>query len=210
MFQNQITPVVKYLLIINVVFFMISTMYLPIFGGSIEDYFILYDFRTEYFKPHQIITYMFLHGGTHHIFSNMLGLFFLGPFLERFIGDKRFLILYFVCGIGAGLLQLGATYLEIPTEILHQLPVPPRTLGASGAVLGVLMAVALLFPNTEVHIYFLFPVKMKYVAGALVAYDLYSGFTSANTGVAHFAHLGGMLFAFILIKFWGYSRNKFY
>lgn len=206
---NQITPLVKNLLIVNVLMFALQQMS----GGFVTHYLSLYDFRSAYFMPHQIITYMFLHGGMGHLFFNMLWLFFMGPILERFLGDKKFFILYMVAGVGAGLLQLGANYLQNTQEVffsngLSIFDIP--TLGASGAVAGIMIAVALLFPNSEIYLYMMFPVKLKYFAMFYVASELYSGFSGANTGIAHFAHLGGMLFGFVLIKIWNHNRQNFY
>ena len=206
---NQITPLVKNLLIVNVLMYVLQELS----GGLVTQYLSLFDFRSEYFMPHQIITYMFLHGGTGHLFFNMLWLFFMGPVLERFLGDKKFFILYMVSGVGAGVLQLGANYLQNPEIIMFSngmsiFDVP--TLGASGAVAGIMMAVALLFPNTEIYLYMLFPVKLKYFAAFYVVSELYSGLSGADTGIAHFAHLGGMLFGFILIKIWNQNRHHFY
>lgn len=206
---NQITPLVKNLLIVNVLMFVLQQMS----GGLATQYLSLFDFRSEYFMPHQIITYMFLHGGMGHLFFNMLWLFFMGPVLERFLGDKKFFILYMVSGIGAGILQLGANYIQNPEVIMFSngmtiFDVP--TLGASGAVAGIMMAVALLFPNTEIYLYMMFPVKLKYFAAFYVVSELYSGLTGSDPGIAHFAHLGGMLFGFILIKIWNQNRHNFY
>ena len=209
MFQNQLTPLVKNLLIVNVLIFVLQQMG----GGYVTQYLSLFDFRSDYFMPHQLITYMFLHGGMGHIFFNMLWLFFMGPILERSLGDKKFFILYMVAGVGAGLLQLGANYIQNPVELMYSngmsvFDVP--TLGASGAVAGIMIAVALLFPNTEIYLYMMFPVKLKYFAMFYVASELYSGLSGANSGIAHFAHLGGMLFGFVLIKIWNQDRQNFY
>ena len=209
MFNLQITPLVKNLLIVNVLMFALQELS----GDYVTYYLSLYDFRSEHFMPHQIITYMFLHGGGGHLFFNMLWLFFMGPMLERFLGDKRLFILYMVSGVGAGLLQLAANYIQNPQEVIYPggmsiFDIP--TLGASGAVAGIMIAIALLFPNTEILIYMMFPVKMKYFALFYVISELYSGLSMANTGIAHFAHLGGMLFGFILIKIWNQNRHHFY
>lgn len=193
----QLTPVVKNLLIANVVMYVLQLMT----GGFVTDYGSLYYIGSDFFMPHQLITYMFLHGSGTHIFYNMLLLFFFGPILERFIGDKKFLLLYMISGLGAGVIQLITSYIFMEPNV---------TVGASGAVAGVMMAMALLFPNMKVYVYFLFPVKLVYLIGFYVVFELYNGLSMADTGVAHFAHLGGMLFGFIMIKIWKYDRQNFY
>lgn len=209
MFQNQITPLVKNLLIVNVLMFLLQQLT----GGLVTQYLSLYDIRSEYFMPHQIITYMFLHGGIGHIFFNMLWLFFMGPMLERYLGDKKLFILYIAAGIGGAIFQLATNYITNPEEIFYQggfsvFDIP--TLGASGAIAGIMIAVAVLFPNTEILIYMMFPVKMKYFALFYVGSELYSALQNANDGVAHWAHLGGILFGFILVKIWNQGRQNFY
>jgi len=205
----QITPLVKNLLIVNVLVYVLQ----QVSGGYVTHYLSLYDIRSDLFMPHQLITYMFLHGGIGHLFFNMLWLFFMGPMLERFLGDKKLFILYIAAGIGGAILQLVTNYIVNPQEIIYQggfsvFDIP--TLGASGAVAGIMIAVALLFPNTEILIYMMFPVKMKYFALFYVGSELYSALQNANDGVAHWAHLGGILFGFILIKIWNQGRHKFY
>lgn len=209
MFNIQITPLVKNLLIVNVVIYVLQ----EVSGGFVTQYFSLYDIRSEHFMAHQILTYMFLHGGGYHLFFNMLWLFFMGPMLERFLGDKKLFILYIAAGVGGGVLQLATNYVINPQEIIYQggfsvFDIP--TLGASGAIAGIMIAVALLFPNTELLIYMMFPVKMKYFAMFYVASELYSAVQNANDGVAHWAHLGGILFGFVLIKIWNQGKHKFY
>ena len=259
----QLTPIVRNLLILNIVFFIVDAYIVPL-----TPHFALYSFLSPKFLPFQFITYMFLHANIGHIFSNMFGLIIFGPMLERIWGPKRFLIFYFVTGIGAGLLfsaidfyetsqlqQAASVYLEYPTPeglldfmskhtgSLYQAnldfinnfeehPGDPRIIqdsvnfvkgflqqqvsvpmvGASGAIFGILMAFGLLFPNTELFLLFIpFPIKAKYFVAFYGMYELYSGIQNAQTdNVAHFAHLGGMLFAFIMLKVWGAEKNKFY
>ena len=199
MFNQQLTPLVKILLIANVVFYVLQ----QVSGGLVTHYLSLYDFRSDLFMPHQLITYMFLHGSLMHLFFNMLWLFFMGPMLERFMGDKKLFILFVAAGIGGALLQMGSNYIFYPE-------IGPATYGASGAIAGIMIAVALLFPNTEILIYMMFPVKMKYFAMFYVGSELYSAVQNVNDGVAHWAHLGGILLGFILVKVWNQGRHNFY
>ncbi len=264
----DITPTVRTLLLLNVIIYVLQTQL-----SAITNIFALYPFQSPYFQVFQPISYMFLHGGVRHIFSNMLGLFFFGPMLERVWGAKRFLLFYLITGIGAGLLHNGIAYYELsqlkndaytyqesPTPeafnrflnnhakgfyrnfvdfqdrfdedpdnveyiqeskefvsayYLGELDYPTGlriiTVGASGAIFGILLAFGLLFPNTEIFLYFLFPIKAKYLVILYGLYELFGGLQQApGDNVAHFAHLGGMLFGFILIKYWGYHRDKFY
>jgi membrane associated rhomboid family serine protease len=211
---------------------------------------------------------MFLHGSLGHLFSNMFGLFMFGPLLERMWGPKRFLIFYFVTGVGAGLLFAGIDLFENlrvanAVELFTQSPTPDGLadflskyagplyesnlqflnefegnptnsmyiqqsislvqgfyawsvsipmVGASGAIFGILMAFGLLFPNTELFLLFVpFPIKAKYFVAFYGLYELYSGIQNAQSdNVAHFAHIGGMLFAYILLRYWGTQKTNFY
>ncbi len=175
----------------------------------------------NYFKPHQLITYMFLHGGFAHIFWNMLILWMFGSILENFWGPKRFLTFYIVCGIGAAVLHLLVLYHEL-TPVWQELnnypiheqggfrldpnsPLNTATLGASGAIFGCMVAFGLLFPNSLIYIYALIPVKAKWAVLAYVLFELFSGIqNTAGDNVAHWAHLGGglvgLLPGFLLAK----------
>lgn len=208
MFNQQITPIVKNLMIVNVVVFLLQ--YLS--GGIVNQYLALFDVRSSLFMPHQFISYMFLHSliSIRHILFNMLALFFMGPMLEKFLGDRKFFILYMISGVGAGIIQALVYYIQIPTEAID-VSTLPVVVGASGAIAGVIMAVAILFPNTEVYLMFIpIPIKLKYLAFAYVAYELFNGLTNQDSDIAHFAHLGGMLFGFVLIKIWNQGRKNFY
>lgn len=183
--------------------------------------------HTGNFLPVQIISHMFMHGGIGHLFFNMFGLYMLGSILERFWGPQRFLLFYFVTGFGAvvlhmivqGLLVYQATGTVNPTMAL--LEVHPEvwatyfstTVGASGAIFGVLTAFATLFPNTELYIMFIpVPVKAKYFVTVYIVYELWQGFAmNGSDNVAHFAHLGGALFGFLIVKYWNRNnRNSLY
>lgn len=200
---GQISPVVKNLLILNVGIFILQNLlvgYVEIYGRDIYTEYVtfygsLYGVKSDFFYPFQLITHMFLHGGFRHLLMNMLVLFFLGPILEQTIGDKKFLLLYMICGLGAGVSQLAVNY------GFHVNPDIPM-LGASGATMGVLMGTALFYPNLEMRLYFFIPIKLKYLALLAIVIDLFGGFGGQHTGIAHFAHLGGVLFSIALIAFW--------
>ncbi len=197
---NNLTPMVRNLLVINLVMFLLTNIMQM---RVLENMLILHSFRSPAFQPFQLFTHMFLHGGLGHLFFNMLGLFFLGPLLERVWGSNRFLLFYMVCGIGAAILFATISYFQ---GVLNPM------LGASGAIYGLLMAIGMLFPNTEFMLLFPpIPIKAKYLALGLGAIALYMGLSN-NPGdnIAHFAHLGGMLFAFIMLKIWQGQRGNFY
>jgi membrane associated rhomboid family serine protease len=184
------------------------------------------------FQPYQIITHMFTHGSLGHIFFNMFALWMLGSALENVWGPKRFLTYYLITGLGAALLHTGIHAWQL-YEITGTIsPVVTNgyiqgdfsaeqmttiggiftpTVGASGAVYGVLLAFGMLFPNTLLYIYFLVPIKAKYLVIVFTAIELYLAFiNNPNDNIAHFAHLGGMLFGFILIKLWQKDNRRFY
>jgi membrane associated rhomboid family serine protease len=148
----------------------------------------------------QLVTYMFLHGGFLHIFFNLLALWFFGVELENVWGTKRFLSYYFLCGIGAGLSNLFLTPL---------FTIPAPTIGASGAIYGILLAFGMLFPEAPVFIYFLFPIKAKYFVAIFIGIELIYGVSGTENGVAHFAHLGGALVGFIYLLIYRRSIPAF-
>jgi membrane associated rhomboid family serine protease len=192
----RITEVVKNLLIINVLVFFAVRYLIPIPG--IEKYFMLvspgYQFSDGQgglyvFEPVQIITHMFMHADEKHLLFNMLGLYFLGPWTETSLGHKRFLILYLLSGFAASVAQVFMT-----TGII---------VGASGAVYGVLAAFATMFPNAEMMLLFPpIPIKAKYLAIGLIAIGLFSGVTGAQAGIGHYAHVGGAIMGFFLVRYW--------
>ena len=183
----NLTDVVKNLILINVVVFLILLM--P-FSEGLWRWFVLYPPDSGVFSPAQIVTHMFNHGGMTHLFFNMLGLFFFGPNVERVWGAKKFLFYYMICGLGAAALHM---------LIGGGAPV----LGASGAVSGVLLAFAWLFPNTKVMLLIPpIPMKAKHLVMGILAIDLFMGLSTYNDGIAHFAHLGGAVAGFLLILFW--------
>jgi len=184
----RLTPVVKNLIIINViVFFAVNLLGA---GSGIRQYFVLQPFGSGLFSPIQLITHMFSHWDLNHLFFNMLGLFFLGPMLEQTVGEKRLLSLYFLAGAGAVILH---------TLMAGGSPV----LGASGCLLGVYVAFAMYHPNMEMMLMFIpIPIKAKYLIGAFVLGDVFLGFGGAGDGIAHFAHLGGAIVGFLLVLAW--------
>lgn len=194
-----ITPIVRNLLIINISAFFL-TQVAPDIGnfGSLK-------YGFAYLKPWQFITYMFLHANFSHLLFNMLALWMFGTVIEQTLGSKRFLYFYLVCGIGAGLIQTIVLSLTYPSDQTFI-----QTVGASGSVFGLLFAFGYLYPNMKIYFYFLIPIAAKYFVALYALLELYLGL-KANEGdnVAHFAHLGGMLFAFALLKYWRVSRRLY-
>jgi membrane associated rhomboid family serine protease len=269
---QQLPTIVKNLLIINVLVFLVQQLFEArgiSFGENIlhtpitfDDVFALHYWGSPKFRWWQLFTHMFMHGSISHIFFNMFALWMFGRILENVWGPQRFLIFYFVCGIGAALCHLGvltyefqpfhhafAQYQQNPNIgdfvrianaypvdypnanlFLNQWQMQPgpldsatsieilkthmneATVGASGAIFGLLFAFGYLFPNTLLYLYFAIPVKAKYFVAGYAILELFSGIrNSAGDNIAHFAHLGGMLFAFILLRIWkDKNRNQFY
>ena len=195
---NQLPVVVKNILIINVVLF--AAKFLVSNNVDLDRYLDLSPIGTPYFKPYQFITYMFMHADLSHIFLNMLGVYMFGSILENIWGPKRFLNYYLLCGLGAAALQLGISAFNHEPSIL---------LGASGAVFGLLVAFAMMFPDTELQLYFVIPVKAKYLVVGYALFELYNGFF-AHDNVAHFAHLGGLLVGIIIMLIWKKNKTFFY
>lgn len=179
--------------------------------------------KSSSFQPYQLFTHMFMHGDIGHIFSNMFALFMFGTILERFWGGQRFLIFYLCTGFGAVLLHIlvqlylvfhatGSIDPLFSSIVAHQEIAGTyfsETVGASGAVFGILVAFGMLFPNTELMLmFFPVPIKAKYFVSLYVIWELYRGISmSHGDNVAHFAHLGGALFGYILIKIWNKNRT---
>lgn len=199
-----ITNSVKHLIIINVLVFMgVNTFFR---NNEAIPYLALFYPESEFYKPWQIITHMFMHGGVSHLLFNMLSLFFIGPLMETYLGSKRFLTFYFVCGFGGAILHFifqYYTYHFLGNDSVLYTP----AVGASGAINGLFIGLAYLFPNIEMYMMFIpVPIKAKYLAIGLLVYDLFSGMTGMSTGIAHFAHLGGALFGFLLLVHWRKGR----
>jgi membrane associated rhomboid family serine protease len=232
-------PVVKNIIMINVLMFLVYFAASRAFGIDLNSLLGLYFPKSEQFKPLQIVTHMFMHGGFWHIFFNMYALFIFGPILENVWGPKRFFIFYMVCGLGAAfthetvialqyshlvntispenmqiLLRDGAKGLysgDIRSiESLYSILNTP-TVGASGAIFGVLLAFGVLFPNTQLMLLFPpIPIKAKYLVAGYGALELYLAVTQPGSNIAHAAHLGGMLFGYILIRYWRKTTNTLY
>ncbi len=264
---GSIPLVVKNLLIINILMMFASFALSSSMDIQLTRILGLYYFQSELFQPYQFITHMFMHGGLAHLFFNMFALWMFGRVLESVWGSQRFLIYYFVTGLGAAALHTFVNHIEIssmdsaakafintPSPELFAafindfIPSPNRqvfdfitswtydpnnqayitqattmvensisykmnipTVGASGAVFGVLLAFGMLFPNTRLMLLFPpIPIKAKYFVIAYGCIELYLGLTRPGSNIAHFAHLGGMLFGFILIKYWQKNTKNFF
>lgn len=193
--MGRITDVVKNLLIINVIiFFGVMSLYPELnYKGS------LFFPVSDNFEPYQLITHMFLHSDFRHLLMNMLSLFFLGPMVEQALGAKRFLQLYFLSALGAVILHFGLNWLEYETGVSNDIFRP--VLGASGAIFGVTVAFATLFPNLKLMLIFLpVPIKAKHLILASVVFTVFAGIFGIMSGVAHWAHLGGAIVGFIMIR----------
>ncbi|MBR0490129.1 MAG: rhomboid family intramembrane serine protease [Prevotella sp.] len=219
--MRNIPIVTKSLLIINVVAFLISMFsgHVALLGGrDMNDIFGLHFFLAPDFQIYQLITYMFMHGGWAHLFFNMFALWMFGCVVENVWGPKKFLFYYIFCGIGAGLCQEIAQYVQYAYEHLDSyeyvrtavgsIPMSTylnlwTTVGASGAIYAILLAFGMLFPEQRIFIIPIpFPIKAKWFVMIYVAIELFSAIGSSGDGVAHVAHLGGMLFGFLLIRYW--------
>jgi len=233
---NMLPPVIKNLLIINVLFYLATLALSSTFNYDLVRLLGLHFPLSQDFGVWQIVSYMFMHSPTSfmHILFNMFALWMFGNTLENVWGSKRFLNYYLITGIGAGIVQIIVAWFRISaveagmaaeqiTIVLqegadviskgmnYQDPamaelnaiINTPTVGASGAVFGILLAFGMMFPNSLIYVYFAIPVKAKYFVMIYGAIELYSGFANnAGDNVAHFAHLGGMIFGFFLIKYW--------
>lgn len=212
-------PVVKNLLIINFVFYLATIAFDYVWHVDLAQYLGLHYIGASDFRPYQFVTYMFMHGSFAHIFFNMFALWMFGNSIENTWGPKRFLIFYMVCGIGAGLIQELVQYIQLSDiqnydnvnlggriisvdDYLNML----TTVGASGAVYGILLAFGMMWPDSRIYIYFAIPIKAKYFVIIYGLLELFMGFNSVDN-VAHFAHVGGMLWGFLLILYWRHKDN---
>lgn len=217
--MGSMPPVVKNLLLINVIMYVITM----ITGNFMYENFALFYFKSPFFKPFQLVTHMFMHGGFTHIFFNMYTLFIFGGVLERVWGSQKFLLYYFVTGIGAALLHLGVMYLQLQGYIADvnagdfmaraniQALLSTPTVGASGAIYGLLLAYGMLFPNNVMQL--IFPpvaLKAKWFVLIFGALELLLGLSGRGGNIAHFAHLGGMIFGFFLILYWKKNNRMYY
>lgn len=241
-FFGNIPVISKNLLILNLLMFVFIVT-----GGETESGFVrnhdmgLYYFGSPDFKPFQLVTHMFSHGGVFHLVFNMLALVMFGGVLERIWGPKRFLLFYLITGFGAVILHESVNALQVFNATGELFPYYPEgssvnmedfrpwmddmykvkqvymayfvpTVGASGAIYGLLIAFAVLFPNTELMLmFFPIPIKAKYLVPFFIVLELFLGVKNFEfDNVAHFAHLGGALFGFILVKIWQRNKNTFY
>ena len=203
----RITPIVKHFIIINVIMFALTLLA----ENFMLEKFALFYFNYPFFKPYQLISYIFMHGGFMHILFNMYSLYIFGSVLESVWGGKKFFIYYMVTGIGAALFHLFITYLRIESGVLdpYLASIIPMV-GASGAIYGLLLAYGVLFPNNVLTLFFP-PVslKAKYMVFVFGGLEFLLGVGGSGDGVAHFAHLGGMLFGFVILMIWK-RGNKLY
>ena len=197
-------PVVKNLIIANCVLYLAVTL-IPQVGDFCERYLYLWWIDNSFqppFRSWQFVTYMFFHGGFYHLFGNMFALWMFGRTLEYELGSKRFLTYYMVCGIGAALIQVGLASLLGEQIVL---------LGASGAVMGLLLAFGLMHPNNMIYIIPLpFPIKAKWFVIGYALLEMALGVSGFGTGVAHFAHVGGMLWGLALLLWWKKGRKIYF
>lgn len=185
---SLLPPAVKHLIIINVLVYAADYV-LQKQGIYLGNILALFSLQSGNFQLWQPLSYMFMHANLTHIFFNMFNLWMFGAAMENYWGTKRFLVYYLACGIGAGLL-----YMLLPG--MHV------TVGASAAVYGLLLAFGMTFPNEYIYLYFLMPIKTKWFVTGMIVIELLQGIFYSYDGVAHFAHLGGMLIGFLLIMWW--------
>lgn len=209
--MNRVPVAVKNIIIINILVMIMTYLNETL---MVEKFALFYP-TSPFFHWWQPVTHMFMHGGFWHILFNMYTLYIFGSALERVWGPKKFLIFYFVTGIGAAAIHTGVEWIQMQNWItqaaegsqsalvsIHQLKMTP-TLGASGAIYGVLMGYALLYPDSMLVLFFPpIPIKAKWMVLIFAAIELVTGVTGTGGGIAHFAHLGGLIFGFILIRFW--------
>ena len=229
--MNNIPTMTKNLLVVNVLAF-IATFVFERSGVDLTRLLGLHFFLASEFHIYQFITYMFLHGGFTHILFNMFALWMFGSVIERVWGPKKFLFYYIRCGVGAGFTQELVQYITYSMEDIAayqyvnaggvQMSTDAyinlwTTIGASGAVYGILLAFGMIFPNERLFIIpFPFPIKAKWLILGYIAIELFSAMSGPGDGVAHMAHLGGMLFGFLLIRYWqkhpdssaGFGRSR--
>lgn len=218
-FLGNMPPVVKNLVIINAIMLLISMLT----KEFMYEKFALFYFESPLFKPYQLITHIFMHGNFLHLFFNMYSLIIFGVVLEQVWGSKKFFIYYMVTGLGAALLHSLVLFIEVSAlekayeagnmmaangiQMMYMTP----TVGASGAVFGVLLAYGMLFPNNVLQL--IFPpiaLKAKWFVMIFGAIELYLGLSKPGSSIAHFAHLGGMLFGYLLILYWKRNNRMYF
>ncbi len=232
---GRIPQVVKNLLIINGLFFLATLVIGQVYHTNLNRVLGMYYFESEFFRPYQLVTYMFMHGGFYHILTNMFMLWMFGTNIENVWGPKRFLTYYLITGVGASLFHFGIDFYQVNSVISNLTPEMVEMVktegydvyqqgmqynnddmnklngllnfplvGASGAIFGILLAFGVLFPNLKmIPLFFPIPIKAKYMVMFMGVFELYVAFqNSPNDNIAHFAHLGGMLFGYLLLKYW--------
>jgi len=240
-YDNQYRPgpfghlpvVTKNIIIINVILFA-ATYLLKSQDIDLVRYLGLHYYLASDFRPHQFITYIFMHGSLSHIFFNMFGVYIFGQVLEQVWGPKRYLIFYLLTGLGAALAQYIIMHFEISDKLqlinqyLENNSISAETrsflidekynylnrnviIGASGSLFGLLGGFGMLFPNRELYLYFFIPIKAKWLVIMYGALEIFSGFqNNSDDPVAHFAHIGGLLVGVLLVLLWRKDRNHFY
>ncbi len=217
---QRTTPIVLNLIIINALVFFAQ----KVFGDVSFDLFALHHSGSKAFEPYQLVTHMFMHGNFFHLLFNMLALWMFGSNMERIWGPKRFLTFYLICGFGAAVAQLinyQVDYGNIPLASLDEMQrnyveevwLKNATVGASGAIMGILAAFGYTFPNTTLFIMPIpFPIKAKWAITGIIAIDVFGGISKIpGDNIAHFAHVGGALIGLILVIFWNKTRkDSFY
>jgi membrane associated rhomboid family serine protease len=222
---DRFPPIVKNLIIINVLVFVAQLIFEQEYGLTAK--LGLWPVESVHFRPYQIFTHMFTHSPNlfTHIIFNMFSLWMFGRILENVWGAKRFLVFYLACGLGAALAHLAVDYFQYKeiieaikgleaqgqTNLANQLrDMPVYAVGASGAVMGIMVAFGFLFPNTELFIMFIpIPIKAKWAILGFLAIDLFGGiYPIPGDNIAHFAHLGGALTGFLLVLYWNKTNKK--
>jgi len=228
------TPVTIHLIIINVLLLLAHEVFKSRMGIDLQNLMGLHYFDAANHHWWQYVTYMFMHGDFTHLFNNMFSLFMFGRLLEQVWGESRFIVYYLVTGIGAAIIQQLAWRFEVQDFVAQYATSPNAaiairsmsygdllqmdgvtnilnhmvTVGASGSVFGILLAFGMMFPNAIIYLIIPpMPLKAKWLVIGYGAFELLAGVYGFQTGIAHFAHLGGMLFGFILIQFWKHHRN---
>jgi membrane associated rhomboid family serine protease len=235
-------PVVKNIIMINILMLLADYAAKSVFGIDLTMVLGLYFPLSEQFKPLQIVSHIFMHGGFWHLFFNMYALYIFGQVLENVWGPKRFFIYYIITGLGAALIHetvIGFQYMQVaqslsfenlqqvlnegtalfkqgqgfadPDMLKLQMLLNTPTVGASGAVFGILLAFGVLFPNTQLMLLIPpMPIKAKYLVMIYGALELYLALTQPGSNIAHAAHLGGMLFGYLMIRYWRKTTNTLY
>lgn len=210
-------PVVANLLIINLLVFFAETLLPKGIAYQLIDGGALHFWGAGNFKFYQLVSYMFIHDPSSfwHVLSNMFALWMFGRTVEYDLGSKRFFAYYMICGIGAGLIQLGVNWIEYsmadPGSLYAMQLADASTIGASGAVFGILLAFGMMRPNATIMLLFPpIPLKAKWFVIFYGLFELFAGVAGTGGGVAHFAHLGGMLWGFLLLIYWKRKGQIYY